>query len=136
MLENPKVSVAQRLDVVLELPSSVMPGAYPIFAVVEGDSMDEHVLQSVLVVVIGGPEHIPPPNTFSTVPRDAPGMMRGALELGHRAWTPLRAPSGPVKKFALNLTGKNSGVIITTPDTIPLAIPDTLQTLLRLGIVI
>ena len=69
--------------------------------------MDEHVLQSVLVVVVGGPKHIPPRNTYSSVPTKAPGMMRGELELDLHAWTPLAEPQGPTKKFFLNLTGES-----------------------------
>ena len=42
---------------------------------------------------------------YSEVPDDAPGMMRGELELDLRAWTPLPPPSGSVKRFTLNLTG-------------------------------
>jgi len=98
------LAVGQRLDVVVAIPTE--PGAYPVYAVVEGDSMDAHVLQSVLVIVVGGPEHIPANGAFSTTPSQAPGMLRGDFETSLRAWTPL-PPASPTVTFALNLTGDN-----------------------------
>ena len=99
------MAVAQRLDIVVAVPTEA--GAYPIFAVVEGDGMDMHVKQSVLVLVVGGPARVPPPGTYSAVPASAPGMMRGHRELGLRAWSPLLPPARPPLHFELNLTGDN-----------------------------
>eukprot|EP00040_Diaphanoeca_grandis_P030144 m.177718 g.177718 ORF g.177718 m.177718 type:complete len:567 (+) comp31907_c0_seq1:160-1860(+) len=101
------VAVAQRLDIAVELPND-RKGAYPIFAVVEGDEMDTHVLQSVVVLVVGGSGSAPRPGTYSTRPKASVGMMRGAeVERDHRAWSPLPIFGTPIKRFELNLTGDN-----------------------------
>eukprot|EP00036_Acanthoecidae_sp_10tr_P008778 CAMPEP_0182928576 /NCGR_PEP_ID=MMETSP0105_2-20130417/15657_1 /TAXON_ID=81532 ORGANISM="Acanthoeca-like sp., Strain 10tr" /NCGR_SAMPLE_ID=MMETSP0105_2 /ASSEMBLY_ACC=CAM_ASM_000205 /LENGTH=544 /DNA_ID=CAMNT_0025066581 /DNA_START=45 /DNA_END=1679 /DNA_ORIENTATION=- len=98
-------AIGQRMDVVVDVPTT--PGAYAITAVSEGDVMDAHVRQSVLVLVVGGEKHLPPPGTYSAVPLEAPGMMRGEAELALRAWAPLPPPTGPVKRFEINSTGDN-----------------------------
>lgn len=97
------VAVAQRADIVVNLPAEA--GYYPVHAVVEGDILDVHVRQSVFVIGVGS--NIPEPGTFSPIPRNAPGMMRGSLERDLVAWTPLPTHDGPVKNFVINVTGDN-----------------------------